>query len=162
MKKLTSLLLALLATIALTACNETSTEESDSTYTSQLIKASVLDYDSADDGYANLQSFEITPTDTALFLEADENTVLVDVRGDSEYTQGHIKGAVHIPLGELSRGSLMSNNIGFTDNIITYCSSGNRSAQAYQILQSLGYYNSNSMAGGITAWARAGLPVTTE
>jgi len=160
MKKLTTLLLATLTILSLSACTGED-QESDSTYTSEVIKASVLDYNTSDKNeYANLQSFEITPNDTARLLEgAPDTTVLIDVREESEYNEAHIEGSTLIPLAELTRQKLMDKNIKMTDDIIVHCRSGNRSTMAYRTLQALGYYNSNSMAGGITAWMQDGLPV---
>ena len=159
MKKFTAFLLATLTILSLSACTN-STQESDSNYTTEVIKASVLDYNTSNENeYANLEAFEITPNDTARLIQGDPETVLIDVREQSEYDEANIGGSILIPLGDINRKSLMDNNVKMTDNIVLYCRSGNRSTTAYELLQQLGYYNSNSMAGGITAWMQAGLPV---
>ena len=169
MKKLTTLFLALLTVTTLTACNSQEDATSDSTYTSELIKASVLDYDKAEnvktaakEDYEGLQSFEMLPQDSYNFMAVDPDVKLIDVREPQEYIASHIEGATLIPLGQLSVAALEENGITPADYIILYCRSGNRSAQAYGILNRLGYYAANSMAGGINGWISEDLPVITN
>ena len=68
-----------------------------------------------------------------------EGAVILDVRSSREFTGGHIKGSVNIPVDSLI------NNLGkFKDKnqpIITCCASGMRSAAAKNILLSAGYTN---------------------
>ena len=68
--------------------------------------------------------------------------VLVDVREEAEWDNGHIAGAIHLPVGELSDGTdpqswkakLPKDKI-----LYTHCVSGKRSASAAEILGKLGY-----------------------
>jgi phage shock protein E len=63
--------------------------------------------------------------------------VIVDVRSKSEYSSGHIKGSINIPVDELKK-----NFHRFPDKqraIITCCASGARSGSAFSILKSQGY-----------------------
>jgi len=81
---------------------------------------------------------------------------ILDVREDFEVTDGMIPGALHIPMGQLQA------RLGELDPavpVITVCRSGNRSATVADALNGAGY-KADTMAGGMTAWARAGLPVT--
>jgi rhodanese-related sulfurtransferase len=82
--------------------------------------------------------------------------VLVDVRELSEWQQGHIPGAMHIPLGSLSR---RLQELDPSREVITICRSGHRSISAAQILQQGGFSQVCSMAGGMISWTRRGLPV---
>ncbi len=63
--------------------------------------------------------------------------IIIDVRSTGEFTSGHIKDSLNIPLNQLT------NNVSKLKNkqqtIITCCASGMRSASAKSILQSLGY-----------------------
>jgi len=82
--------------------------------------------------------------------------VLVDVREPAEWQSGHAPGARHIPLGQLAArmGELPQDG-----EIITVCRSGNRSAKAAELLRGAGYRTVHNLKGGMTAWAKDGLPV---
>ena len=82
--------------------------------------------------------------------------VLIDVREKDEWTEGYIPGARWISRGYLEqriedqvpeRGA----------EIVLYCAGGTRSALGARSLEELGYTNVKSMAGGFSAWKRAGL-----
>lgn len=81
---------------------------------------------------------------------------LVDVRTPAEFKAGAIPGARLIPLGELSSRSA---ELDRSKPVILACRSGNRSAQAYKILKGLGFVKVSHLAGGMSAWASAGLAV---
>ena len=81
--------------------------------------------------------------------------VILDVRTDGEYRDGHIEGAVNIPVGELAErlGELEKD-----DETLVYCRTGNRSGTAVGILKENGYEKIFHMNKGITAWTAAGYP----
>ncbi|NEE00913.1 rhodanese-like domain-containing protein [Phytoactinopolyspora halotolerans] len=80
--------------------------------------------------------------------------LMVDVRLPEEYAAGHIAGAVNIPIRDLPvRQSELPGG-----QIITVCSTGNRSRRAATTLAALGR-TSCSLRGGTKAWAAAGHPV---
>ena len=83
---------------------------------------------------------------------------IVDVREATEYSGplGHIKGAVLIPLGELTAraGSLTHDR-----PVVAVCRSGARSAQACVIMQRMGYSDVANLAGGMLRWRGEGLGV---
>lgn len=84
---------------------------------------------------------EILKSKSALFL---------DVRTPGEWNEGHISGALHIPLQELSsRISELDKHK--NRDIIVYCRSGNRSSSASQILIKKGFKVKN-MTGGYMSW----------
>lgn len=98
----------------------------------------------------------ITPLDyLAQYAENNTPHLLLDVRTPEEFATGHISGAVNIPLQSLqSRLSEVPNDM----PVIVYCRSGNRSAQASQILSQANYPTIFDM-GGIIDWTSQGLPV---
>ena len=67
-----------------------------------------------------------------------EGAFLVDVRSPSEFASGSVKGAVNIPLDNITQ---QIKNFDGKKNIIVFCRSGNRSAQAKQILEQQGFKN---------------------
>ena len=82
--------------------------------------------------------------------------VLVDIRDKDEWTEGYIPGARWIPRGflELRIEDQVPER---SAEIVLYCAGGTRSALAARSLEELGYTNVKSLAGGFTAWKRAGL-----
>ena len=108
---------------------------------------------------------EIREVDPATVHDASRNgangdrPVIVDVREQQEFDEGHIPGAVHVPRGFLEsriEGAVPDRS----KEVVLYCASGNRSALAARTLQSeLGYQRVQSMAGGITLWKDLGYEV---
>lgn len=91
---------------------------------------------------------------------AKSGCVIIDVREPDEVASGTVAGALRIPRGLLeSRIEKEIANKGAP--IIVYCASGARSLFASRSLGELGYTSVRSMAGGFTAWKRAGLPWVT-
>jgi sulfur-carrier protein adenylyltransferase/sulfurtransferase len=92
-------------------------------------------------------------------LASIDPPLLVDVREQDEWSEGHLPGAVHVPRGNLeSRIERAAPDR--ARPIILYCQSGSRSAFAAKTLAELGYENVVSLAGGFTDWKRNGF--TTE
>ncbi len=97
----------------------------------------------------------VTPVQIADKVAAGEVTV-IDVRNDHEWQAGHIPGARHLMLGYLPE---RVSEIPTEKPVLVQCQSGARSAIGASILQAKGIANVLNLAGGITAWAAAGLPV---
>ncbi|MGE0867652.1 MAG: molybdopterin-synthase adenylyltransferase MoeB [Kofleriaceae bacterium] len=102
-----------------------------------------------------------TPEIDAATLEAElrnaSRPALIDVREADEVAQGAIANATHIPRGSLELRIERKVPDPATPLVI-YCQSGTRSVFAVRSLAELGYTNVRSLAGGFTAWKRAGLP----
>jgi phage shock protein E len=83
----------------------------------------------------------------------EEGALILDVRTSGEFSTGHIKGSINIPVEKLARNltRLKAKN----KPIITCCASGMRSASAKSILQSNGY--ANVYNGG--AWHRLNMKI---
>jgi rhodanese-related sulfurtransferase len=82
--------------------------------------------------------------------------ILIDVREKDEWTEGYIPGARWISRGFLEQ-RIEDQVPERSAEIVVYCAGGTRSALAAQSLAELGYTNVKSMAGGFSAWKRAGL-----
>jgi rhodanese-related sulfurtransferase len=101
---------------------------------------------------------DIDPSD-AVGLMNHEGAVVVDVREDSEYKDGHVLGSIHIPLGSLKTrlGELEPYK---GKPVIVNCRSGHRSASGCGLLAKNGFERLYNLRGGIGAWQGAGLPTT--
>ncbi|MER7672512.1 rhodanese-like domain-containing protein [Kitasatospora sp. NPDC096128] len=101
---------------------------------------------------------QLTPDRAHELLRAG-TAVLLDVREAAEFAAGHAPGALHLPLIGLVAGvGLPPAAVGRT--VLAICRSGHRSQRAAELLAARGVEVSN-VTGGMGAWARAGLPVTT-
>jgi rhodanese-related sulfurtransferase len=80
------------------------------------------------------------------------SVLIYDVRQPEEYNEGHIKGAILMPLGDLAD---RYKGIPHRKKIVVYCRSGNRSAQAVSFLRAHGYPQAVSLSGGYLEWSRA-------
>src|SRR6516165_3729819 len=94
-------------------------------------------------------------------LEAGERFYLVDVREESEWSRGHLPGAIHLSKGIIERD--IETTIPDSDaTIVLYCGGGFRSALVADNLQQMGYANVLSMDGGWREWNEAGYPVVRD
>jgi rhodanese-related sulfurtransferase len=83
--------------------------------------------------------------------------VLIDVREDREWAEGHAAGAIHLSKGVIER-DIESEIPDKSTTMVLYCGGGYRSALAASELQKMGYTNAISLNGGWRAWTQAGLP----
>ena len=88
----------------------------------------------------------------------DRGAQLVDVRVDHEWRTGHLPGAVHIPLAELSARVA---EIDKDRPVIFYCRGGNRSSMATTALAEAGY-DAAKLTEGAVGWEEEGLPFEPE
>ncbi len=90
-------------------------------------------------------------------IDSGEPLVL-DVREQDEWDEGHVPGAIHIPRGNLE-SRIERAEPDRARPIVVYCAAGNRSAFAAKTLEELGYDDVVSLSGGFTDWKRNGFPV---
>lgn len=113
----------------------------------------------------NLVGTKVSGVEQADVLKAtrlyNDDALVLDVREDKEYAAGHIPKARHIPLGQLA-GRLGELDKFKDKPILVTCRSGSRSAHACRTLKKAGFQTVYNQAGGIIAWERANLPVTTK
>ncbi|GAA1881299.1 rhodanese-like domain-containing protein [Paeniglutamicibacter psychrophenolicus] len=84
--------------------------------------------------------------------------LILDVREEYEWSEGHVAGAIHIPLGDLP---VRYEELDPDEDTYIICRTGGRSAQAAAWLVSQGYTAFN-IAGGSGAWLEAGLALKSE
>lgn len=101
---------------------------------------------------------ETTVDEVRADLEAGTEFALIDTREDSEWQLAHARGATHLGKGVIERDiERVVPDEGA--KIVLYCGGGYRSALAADALQTMGYGEVYSLAGGWRAWQAAGLPV---
>ena len=76
--------------------------------------------------------------------------VVIDVRHDNEWNEGHIPSAIHIPLGRLAE---RINEVPADRPVVVQCQGGGRSSIAASLLQKMGRKNVANLAGGFKAWS---------
>ncbi len=99
-----------------------------------------------------------TTLDTAALdaLIQSDKVVLIDVRTKEEFDNGHLAGAIHIPLDEFDPSNLPT--VAGKETIL-YCQSDNRSGKAAKSYVEVTGQSIRHLDGGISAWEAAGLPV---
>ncbi len=112
------------------------------------------------DGSPNDASATVDPNltveQTLAKMRDVEGLQLLDVRTDDEWNEGHIEGAIHIPvqdlesrLDELDKGR----------PVLTYCAAGGRSKRALDLLDAQGFSTEGHLAPGIRGWKQNGQDV---
>ena len=92
---------------------------------------------------------DLTPEEAKARIEANPDLILLDVRTQEEYDDGHIPGAVCLPSDMIEEG--MPFSFDKDAEILLYCHSDNRSAEAASRLRAMGYTNVSDI-GCILDW----------
>lgn len=107
---------------------------------------------------------------TEVSIEDMEQTIgsgalVIDIREPQEHAQGVVAGALAIPRGVLEFNLFnlpmlmnLSEEDALAKPIYLYCASGGRSALAAHSLQTIGFTNVHSVAGGFQAWTASNKP----
>jgi rhodanese-related sulfurtransferase len=90
---------------------------------------------------------------------ANGNALLIDVREPSEYEEGHLPGAVNIPLRTLAANV---DKIPTDRQVFVYCASGYRAGMATSSLRMIGYENVLAFPPGWKGWTAAGEETSTD
>ena len=89
----------------------------------------------------------IEPDELAMDIPHDDKLVVIDVRREPEYADGHVKDALNIPLNNLTDPASMA-NIEEDQNLYLHCASGYRSIIAASLLKRQGIHNLYNVLGG--------------
>ena len=106
-------------------------------------------------GYGN-----VSAADLVVELAENPDLIIVDVRQPEEYAEGHIEGAINIPIRDLAKNLDLLPDLDAP--IVVVCGSAWRSPIGMTSLQLLGYTNVRSMSGGMRAWDEDGFATVTE
>jgi len=96
------------------------------------------------------------PIDMVITIEADEfamdiphdtKLLAIDVRKETEFAEGHVKGAVNIPLTDLTDTAMIA-GLDDDQNLYVYCGGGYRSVIAASLIKKQGIHNLRNIAGG--------------
>lgn len=94
-------------------------------------------------------------------MASREAPLLLDVRTPTEYAQGHLAGALNLPVDEVAaRHGVL--DIPRDREVVVYCKSGKRAARARDTLQSLGYTRVRLLDGSADGWRADGRPLVAE
>lgn len=155
---LTVLALALAGCSATDDTTTTTVAAADVTTTvAQLVDVSAL----ANDFLVSMPEGYFGAGDAAAVKEAVDvgGAYLIDVRQPSEYEEGHIPGAVNIPIRELTKNLDL---IPMDQAVIVYCASGYRAAMSMASLQMLGYDNVKAFGASYKGWVAAEQEISTD
>lgn len=100
-------------------------------------------------GYNSDMIINVDPDELAMDLPFDDHLVVVDVRKEPEFAEGHVKDAVNLPLNNLVDPGSMA-DINDADNLYVHCAGGYRSVIACSMLKRQGIHNIRNINGG---WA---------
>ena len=93
---------------------------------------------------------QISQEEAKRLMDTETGGVILDVRSKEEYVEGHINGAICIPV-ETINDTVINQLPDKNQMILVYCRSGYRSAMAAEILAKLGYTDIREF-GGIMNW----------
>ena len=86
------------------------------------------------------------------------DTIVIDVRTPAEYSEGHLEGAVNIDVQDANFGTILS-QLPTDGDYVVYCRSGNRSAQAVEIMKASGFTNVVDAGGVNDASTKTGIAI---
>jgi rhodanese-related sulfurtransferase len=93
--------------------------------------------------------------------KSNENIVLLDVRSEGEYKQGHIAGAINISHNAIE-DNLEQLSQYKNSTVVVYCRSGRRAGIAEHILAENGFNNLRHLTGDMNGWLEAKQPVVSS
>ena len=93
---------------------------------------------------------EVEPDELLMDMQFDNNLVVLDVRKEKEFAEGHLPDAVNMPLNEMTDPVSMA-NIEDGHNLYVHCAGGYRSVIACSLLKRQGIHNLRNISGGWNA-----------
>ncbi|TBR40466.1 MULTISPECIES: rhodanese-like domain-containing protein [Dyella] len=112
-------------------------------------------------GAAGAADAPLARTELIQRQQAGQAPFLLDVRRADEFRDGHIEGALNVPVEQLS-GRYTALGVPRDREIVVYCVSGRRAAKAQEILEARGYTHVRLLDGSMNAWREEKLPLVRE
>ena len=109
---------------------------------------------------ARISGIKAIPPGEATRMINHDNAIVVDMREDKDYREGHIVNAIHAPAGS-------GNDIGKLEKyrdkpVIVYCQHGQRSTAYCSKLKKQGFESVYNLKGGLLAWQKDSLPLSKK
>jgi glyoxylase-like metal-dependent hydrolase (beta-lactamase superfamily II)/rhodanese-related sulfurtransferase len=104
---------------------------------------------------------DVEADELAMDLPFDDNLVVVDVRKETEFGNGHVKDAINIPLNDMMDPGSMA-NLEEHHNIYVHCAGGYRSVIAASLIKRQGIHNLRNVMGGWNKIKEQGDKIPTE
>jgi len=100
---------------------------------------------------------EVSPAEATRLLN-HENAIMIDMRTDKDYRDGHIANALNVPTGNTDIPASLNK---YRERpVVVYCQRGNRSIAFCNKLSKQGFASVYNLKGGVLAWQKAELPLT--
>ncbi len=100
---------------------------------------------------------EVSPAEATRLLN-HENAIMIDMRTDKDYRDGHIANALNVPTGNADIPASLNK---YRERaVVVYCQRGNRSIAFCNKLSKQGFASVYNLKGGVLAWQKAELPLT--
>lgn len=101
----------------------------------------------------------LTPAEAETLIHASKDLLIIDVRTQEEFAEGHIAGARNVNFNSPTFAAQMQ---AFADKkILIHCASGGRSTRALEALSGISFEKVYHLHKGFNAWVEAGKPVST-
>lgn len=98
----------------------------------------------------------VSATDAVRLINR-ERAVLIDISEPAEFAAGHAVGAKSVPFASLETSRELPKNKALP--LVVVCPTGSRAPRAVAVLKKLGFENTKALAGGLSAWRSANLPI---
>ena len=103
-------------------------------------------------------NIDVNVADFELIMDTIPNGLLLDVRTDNEFAQGHLRGAQQIDFYRDDFAHALE-KLDKDQPVFIYCRSGNRSGKAAKQMKAMGFSAVYNLEGGIGAWSKRNKPV---
>lgn len=101
---------------------------------------------------------EISPAELTQFINRDEG-VVIDIRSNDEFKQGHITGALHVSTSEIKSGSVPNLEKYKSSPITVVCKTGTTAVESANLLAKAGFEKVYLLKGGLLSWSDAKMPL---